>query len=126
MCRHCYEIPEYAGSNRINRHQGTKQNNHMTPLETQCAKTVFWRVMASGLAIILGIILAMILTDTTVPMKLSEAKSWWVVYATGLQRGSIKTTAANFAHYNDACTWAVQKRNKGLCVRIEEEHEVAL
>ena len=64
--------------------------------------------------------------QTNEPIKLSEAKSWWVVYATGKQRGSIKTTAANFAYYNDACTWAAQKRNKGLAVRIEEEHEVAL
>lgn len=61
----------------------------------------------------------------TKPIKLSEAKSWWVVYATGLQRGSIKTTAANFAYYLDACTWAARKRAKGLDVRIVEEHEVS-
>lgn len=64
--------------------------------------------------------------QTSEPIKLSEAKQWWVVYATGLQRGRIQTTAANFAYYEDACVWASKKRNKGLSVRIEEEREVEL
>jgi hypothetical protein len=53
-----------------------------------------------------------------------KLKSWFVVYATGLQRGRIKTTAANFDHYSDACAWEMKMRNKGLTVRIEEKHEV--
>jgi len=62
--------------------------------------------------------------QTTESIKLPEAKQWWVVYATGLQRGAIKTTAANFAYYEDACGWAAKKRDKGLAVRIEEEREI--
>ncbi len=57
------------------------------------------------------------------PIKLSEAKQWWTVYVTGLQRGTIKTIASSFAYYEDACVWAHKKRAKGLAVTIEEEHE---
>jgi len=57
-------------------------------------------------------------------MTALNLKSWFVVYATGLQRGRIKTTAANFDHYNDACAWEMKMRNKGLLVRIEEEREI--
>lgn len=63
--------------------------------------------------------------QTTQPISLHDAKVWWTVYSTGLQRGSIKTLASSFAYYNDACNHAHKKRAKGLHVEIKEEHEVA-
>lgn len=62
--------------------------------------------------------------QTNQPINLCDAKSWWTVYATGLQRGSIKTTASSFVYFEEASHWAEKKRRKGLSVEVKEEFEV--
>ena len=62
----------------------------------------------------------------TKPVALSEAKQWWEVVSTGLRRKTIQTRSSSFAYYEDACSWAIEQKNKGFSVTIEERHAIVM